>query len=142
MLDDWLLAMLRPDDVQRRDFDAAMKTAALLRAGLAPPKVAAAMGWSERRLQRTCRRRFGASAASLHRLYRFELLHKQLAGEPIDLAGLAAKLGFSDQAHMARDFRHFAQTNISAFLRERADVGNLQDGGGWLPLLRDYPEEV
>jgi AraC-like DNA-binding protein len=142
MLDDWLLAMLGPDDVQRREFDDAMKIAALLRAGLAPPEVAAAMEWSERRLQRTCRKRFGASAASLHRLYRFELLHKRLAGEPVELAPLATELGYSDQAHMARDFRHFAQTSVSAFLRERAGVGNLQDGGGWLPVLRDLPEEV
>lgn len=142
MLDDWLLAMLRPDDAQRREFHEAMKIAALLRAGVAPPDVAVEMGWSQRRLQRSCRKRFGASAASLHRLHRFELLQKRLAGEPVELAGLAAELGFSDQAHMARDFRHFANTSVSAFLRERAGVGNLQDGGGWLPVLRDLPEEV
>jgi len=142
ILDEWLTAMLGSGEAHDQEWEDVMRIARLLRAGLAPPHVAASMAWSERRLQRTCRRRFGASAASLHRLYRFELLQRRLAGTPVELAGLAAQLGFSDQAHMAREFRHFARTTISAFLRERAGVGNVQDGGAWLPVLRNLPEDV
>jgi hypothetical protein len=41
---------------------------------------------------------------------------------------------------MAREFRHFAGTTISAVLRERASVGILQDSGDWLPVLRKAEE--
>jgi AraC-like DNA-binding protein len=134
ILEEWLLTRIP------RDMDAVGETGRLSRTlaeGLAPPAAAEAMGWSERQLQRVCRKRFGASAASLHRLYRFELLQARLAQGRADLADLAAKLGFSDQAHMAREFRHFAGTSISSYLRERARVGNLQDAPAWLPVLRD-----
>jgi AraC-like DNA-binding protein len=141
-LDQWLLSRLPGDDPERSDMETIMEVARLLRAGLAPPAIAAAANWSERRLQRVCRHRFGAPAASLHRLYRFDLLQARLRGVPVELARLAAELGYSDQAHMARDFRHFAHTTMSAFLRERATVGNLQDAGGWLPVLRDLQEEA
>lgn len=142
ILDQWLLSRFPADHAGRAELADAMEVTRLLRSGLAPPAVAAAMKWPERRLQRACRKRFGASAASLHRLYRFDLLQARLQGKPAELAGLAADLGFSDQAHMARDFRHFAQTTISAFLRERAAVGNLQDAGDWLPVLRALQEEI
>lgn len=141
-LDQWLLSRLPVHDPEKAEVGTIMELARLLRAGLAPPAVAAAFDWSERRLQRVCRHRFGASAASLHRLYRFDLLQARLRGRPVELARLAAELGYSDQAHMARDFRHFAQTTISAYLRERAAVGNLQDADEWLPVLRDLQEEI
>ncbi len=142
LLDQWLLSQLPSGDPERSDLETIMEVARLLRAGVAPPAIAAAANWSERRLQRVCRHRFGASAASLHRLYRFDLLQARLRGVPLALARLAAELGYADQAHMARDFRHFARTTMSAYLRERAAVGNLQDGGHWLPVLRDLQEEA
>jgi AraC-like DNA-binding protein len=141
ILDQWLLSRLPADEAEEGEMETVMDVARLLRSGLTPPAVAAAMQWPERRLQRVCRKRFGASAASLHRLYRFDLLQARLRGRPTELARLAAELGYSDQAHMARDFRHFSQTTISTFLRERAAVGNLQDAGDWLPVLRDLQEE-
>jgi AraC-like DNA-binding protein len=142
ILDQWLLSRLPAAGPERAEMDTIAMVARLLRAGRAPPAVAAALGWPDRRLQRVCRRRFGASAASLHRLYRFDLLQDRLRGSPIGLARLASELGYSDQAHMARDFRHFAKTTISAFLKEQAAVGNLQDAGDWLPVLRDLREET
>lgn len=140
ILDQWLLTRCPTSAAESADIETALKLAGLLRDGLAPPAIAAALRWSERRLQRLCRRWFGASAASLHRLYRFELTQKRLKEEGTALAGLAAELGYSDQAHMSREFRHFADTNISAFNRERAPVGNLQDQGEWLPVLRTVEE--
>ncbi len=137
MLDQWLFSLLPLEEADQEEWKITREVASLLQGGLGPPAVAARLGWSERRLQRICRKRFGTTAASLHRLYRFERLHKGLTGRPTDLAHLAVALGFSDQAHMAREFREFADTTISAFLREQAAVGNLQDTGGWLPVLRE-----
>jgi AraC-like DNA-binding protein len=140
MLDEWLLSRL---SLLQPDIDQVSETSRLAQAllrGMAPPALAEMMGWSERRLQRVCRDRFGASAASLHRFHRFEILQSRLAREPIPLAALAADLGFADQAHMAREFRSFAGTTISSFVREQAAVGNLQDESEWLRVLRDVGE--
>lgn len=140
VLDAWLLSLLaklRPSETEIGE------TAGLSRAmleGTAPPDIAASIGWSQRRLQRVCRERFGASAANLHRFHRFELLQARLNERPTDLADLAAELGFSDQSHMAREFRHFAGATISAVLRERTCVENIQDAAGWLPVLRKAEE--
>ena len=138
--EEWLLSRLDRQPPDPDEMDETARLSAALLSGLPPPAAAQEMGWSERRLQRACRKRFGAPAASLHRFYRFELLQAKLARGAHDLAGLAAEIGFSDQAHMAREFRRFAGTSISAFLRERAAVGKLQDPGTWLPVLRALGE--
>ncbi|WP_373487894.1 DUF6597 domain-containing transcriptional factor [Blastomonas sp.] len=140
LVDGWLLSLLA---AAQPDFHVVAETSRLshgMRNGLPPPALAGLMGWPERRLQRVCRERFGATAANLHRFYRFEILQKRLNSHPVELADLAAELRFSDQAHMAREFRHFAGTTISSFLRERVDVGNVQDKGDWLPVLRRAEE--
>jgi AraC-like DNA-binding protein len=140
ILEPWLLSLL---STRRSDLLDMRETARLnrgFRRGLSPSELAAAMGWQERQLQRICRDRFGATAATLHRLHRFQALQARLYGKPAELADLAAELGFSDQAHMAREFRHFAGTTISSFLRERGGVGNVQDDADWLPVLRAIEE--
>lgn len=140
ILDAWLLARL-PSEDGAEELEQVLNVADLLRQGLPAPAVAASLGWPEWRLQRLCRKRFGAPAATLARLFRFERLHRRLHGRPAVLADLAAELGFADQAHMSREFRQFGGTTISAYLRERAAVGNLQDAAAWLPVLRDLAEE-
>jgi AraC-like DNA-binding protein len=142
LLDEWLFdrwTALKPDSTQVEETARLSKGA--LR-GLPPRELADLMGWSERRLQRICRDRFGASAANLHRFYRFGCLQEMLSGSPRELAVISAELGFADQAHMAREFRHFAGCTISSYLRERAGVGNLQDASPWLPVLREAEERA
>jgi AraC-like DNA-binding protein len=140
IIEPWLLARLRAGAPKLPDI---LVTARLNRGftrGLSPSELAAAMGWQDRQLQRICRDRFGATAATLHRLYRFQALQAKLDGPPVELADLAAELRFSDQAHMAREFRHFAGTTITAFIRERAAVAKVQDECDWLPVLRKAEE--
>ena len=140
VLDEWLLsrwAKLQPDT---RKVEETLRLSKAALSGCSPPELARLMGWSERRLQRVCRERFGASAANLHRFSRFDRLQQRIIGPPLEFAALAAELGFSDQAHMAREFRHFSGSTISSFLRERATVGNLQDAADWLPVLRQAEE--
>jgi AraC-like DNA-binding protein len=141
ILDNWLLSRWSVFQGDSAELEETSRLSRVLSSGLSPTAAAAAMNMSERRLQRLCRKRFGASAAGLHRLFRFEALQKRLRGSPARLTDIAAELGFSDQAHMAREFRHFADTTISGFLRERALVGNVQDGGDWLPVLRSLEED-
>lgn len=139
-LDNWLHCLKAAVEADQIEIEETTRLVAGLRQGRPPKELAAAMGWSERRLQRFFRTRFGASAANLHRFYRFECLQARLAGSPTELADLAAELGFADQSHMARDFRHFAGCTISSYLREMANVGNVQDAGGWLRVLRRAEE--
>jgi AraC-like DNA-binding protein len=132
----WLtdeLDRLKPDPEEVGESE---RLASALSAGTPPHDLPTLMGRNSRRLQRVCRERFGATAIHLHRLYRFRRLYERLQGGGESLADLAVELGYSDQAHMAREFRHFAGTSITAFLAERGHVGNLQDEGKtWLPIL-------
>ncbi len=62
----------------------------------------------ERALQRLTRRRVGLSPKWLIQRRRLHEAAGTMAGagaDPLDLAGLAADLGYSDQAHFTRDFR-------------------------------------
>jgi AraC-like DNA-binding protein len=141
ILDAWLLSRLDTLKPDAAELENTSRIGQALLRGLPPPAIAEMMNWSQRRLQRVCRDRFGASAGNLHRFHRFELLQARLSSSPpLPSAHLAAELGFSDQAHMAREFRHFAGTTISSFIRERAGVGNLQDGTEWLRVLRAVEE--
>jgi AraC-like DNA-binding protein len=141
ILNNWLLSRLDAVKPDAAELGNTSRIAQALLRGLPPPRIAEMMNWSERRLQRVCRDRFGASAGNLHRFHRFELLQARLSSSPpLASADLAAELGFSDQSHMAREFRHFGGITISSFIRERAGVGNLQDGGEWLRVLRELEE--
>jgi AraC-like DNA-binding protein len=140
VLDVWLLSLLALRQPWEKERNETAQLSRAMLSGTSPPDLAASIEWSTRQLQRVCRERFGASAAKLHRFHRFEILQARLNGLPVDLADLAAELGFSDQAHMAREFRYFAGTTISGVLRERASVGNIQDASGWLPVLRKAEE--
>ncbi len=61
---------------------------------------------SERSLQRLTARRIGLGPKWLIQRRRLHEVAERLRGpEPPDLAGVAADLGYSDQAHLTRDFR-------------------------------------
>ncbi|WP_018155414.1 helix-turn-helix domain-containing protein [Demetria terragena] len=60
---------------------------------------------TERSLQRLTRRRLGLSPKWLIRRRRLHDAVSRLQRSETDLAGLAADLGYTDQAHLTRDFR-------------------------------------
>jgi len=74
--------------------------------------------------------RFGASAATIRRLSRFRrsLADLEARAHP-SRASASAHLGYSDQAHMCREFREFAGTDIGSLLAERRSVGIVQAAG-------------
>ncbi len=55
------------------------------------------------------RRQVGTSPKSLQRILRFSRIFEQVQGaQTVDWAGLSQELGFSDQAHLIREFREFS----------------------------------
>jgi AraC-like DNA-binding protein len=68
--------------------------------------LAESLGMSARRVQRLFCEYVGVGPKWVIRRYRLhEVTERMAAGLPIDWAGLAAELGYADQAHLTRDFR-------------------------------------
>jgi transcriptional regulator GlxA family with amidase domain len=81
-------------------------------------QVAAVGGLSVRSLQRLFAGYVGLSPKAVLARYRLQDAAAAIdAGEVDDLAGLAASLGWFDQAHFSRDFRAVTGTTPSAYLR-------------------------
>jgi hypothetical protein len=87
-------------------------------------------GWSARKTQRFFLEYFGAPVAKLRRWGRFRrsLAVLEAKNHP-SRAILSTELGYSDQAHMCREFREFTGTDIGSLLAERRSVGNVQAAG-------------
>jgi AraC-like DNA-binding protein len=89
-------------------------------------EVASEIGISERQLLRRCRDAVGYGPKTLQRVLRFRRFVAQIdaaAGNPRggrDLATIAARAGYADQAHLTRECRSFAGLTPAALARERA----------------------
>jgi AraC-like DNA-binding protein len=94
-------------------------------------EVAARVGWSDRHLEKRFRAETGLSPKAAARVVRFDRARRVLAaragrGGATDLAGLAADLGFADQAHLTREWRALAGLPPTGWLA--AEFGYVQDG--------------
>ncbi|MBS0023513.1 AraC family transcriptional regulator [Microbacterium paraoxydans] len=73
---------------------------------LTPEEAAARLAVSVRTLQRLTHRHVGLSPAAMIRRRRLQEAAQRVRDEPgVDLASLAAELGYADHAHLTRDFR-------------------------------------
>lgn len=82
-------------------------TDAMLRAPLETTvaELAGSLGVSPRTLQRTFRRHVGVGPKWVLLRYRIHEAAERIAADPgLDLAGLAAELGYADQVHLSADF--------------------------------------
>jgi len=106
-LETWLRALL-PAGGPARDGAEAGEVVALAAADRALTRVdqlATAAGTGVRRLQRLFAEHVGVGPKWVLRRYRLcEVTERIATGERIDWAGLAADLGYADQAHLVRDF--------------------------------------
>lgn len=102
--------------------------------------LAAELDLSPRTLERQFAQEVGIGAKSLARLIRFETAHNLLSDDPqTPLATLAYDLGFSDQAHLTREFRALGGLTPGAYAR-LSRLRRALDPGAWLPgTLGDKP---
>lgn len=94
--------------------------------------LAGAVGLSPRHLGTLFRREVGRSPKQVASLMRFEHASTSLARAVrmrgrADLADLAAEIGFSDQAHLTREFTRYTGVGPGTWIRE--EFRNIQDGG-------------
>lgn len=76
-------------------------------------------GLGARQLERRFRATVGFGPKTVCRLARFQRVVRALDPYPVtNLARVAAGAGYADQAHMARDFREFAGTSVTDYVRE------------------------
>lgn len=77
------------------------------------------VGWSHKHLITRFRQQTGLTPKRAARVIRFERVQRRIAGDPQpDWVRLAAECGYSDQAHLIRDFGEFAGTTPAATVRQ------------------------
>ncbi len=77
-------------------------------------------GTGRRQMERLFRRDVGWGPKRLLRVVRFQRVVGELtAGRLVDVAAVAARCGYADQAHLTREFRELAGLPPRAYLRER-----------------------
>jgi AraC-like DNA-binding protein len=92
--------------------------------GAAPIRdVAARIGWSMRRLQTQFGAEFGVTPKALARVRRFERSLPLVAAADVSLADVAARCGWSDHAHMDRDWRELAGTSPTRWRTDDVLIG-------------------
>jgi AraC-like DNA-binding protein len=74
-------------------------------------------GLSVRRLQRLFLAHVGVGPKWVIRQYRLQEAVEQAADGPLDWAALAADLGYSDQAHLVREFTAVIGVSPAAYAR-------------------------
>ncbi|WP_426292914.1 helix-turn-helix domain-containing protein [Dyadobacter endophyticus] len=87
--------------------------------GMTPvSQVAAAAHATVRTLERKFKQSSGFTVKDVSGLMRFEQVRNQLWHNPeSNLAGLAYELGYTDQAHLSREFKRYSGTTPAAFAR-------------------------
>ncbi|MFN2477857.1 MAG: helix-turn-helix domain-containing protein, partial [Pseudonocardiaceae bacterium] len=89
---------------------------ARLRTGSSVAATADALGWTERALHRRCRNAFGYGPSVLRRILRFQGALR-LAAQGVPFATTAARVGFADQAHLAREVRALAGVSLGQLIQ-------------------------
>lgn len=98
--------------------------------------LARSLACSERTLERRFKAEVGVSPRTLSRIVRFRRAVRMIDGPEGSLARVAARAGYADQAHLAREFRRLAGRPPSSFVTKKAELGRAfatgapEDGGG------------
>lgn len=102
---------------------------AALTRGARVQEVADEVGFSRRRLSTLVRGECGLAPKEFQRIARFRASRQALAARPrARLAEVAATTGYSDQAHLTREWTALAGCTPTTWLREEFPF--VQDGGG------------
>ncbi len=120
-LDAWLLARCSAATPELRTLAAATR---YLEAGLPVASAVEHAGTSRSTLLRAFGTHVGATPKLYARLHRFQRVVRALAGGQDDLAELATRVGYTDQAHLCHEFRAFAERTPTAYRPRSATEPN------------------
>lgn len=105
ILGEWLAARVPPAQGPAADANRLLELLLTRSDLLLLDQAAAELGWSVRSIQRIARRWLGVAPAAVIRRRRLQEAAQRVRTEPdLDLAEIAADLGYSDHAHLSRDF--------------------------------------
>lgn len=116
-LDDLLLGWAPEADPVTDEVIALVEAVRVDRTVLRVDDFARRRGLSVRRLQRLFLAHVGVGPKWVIRQYRLQEAVEQAAGGPLDWAALAADLGYSDQAHLVREFTAVIGVSPAAYAR-------------------------
>jgi AraC-like DNA-binding protein len=130
VLDDVLGSMAAPAGLPERAPAVAHAWEAVVEGGgtLDVRSLADEVGWSRRHLTEQFRSEFGLGPKVLSRVARFQQARKLLQRGPASLADVAVACGYTDQAHMTKEWRRLAGAPPRAWL-EAENLPFVQDDG-------------
>ena len=108
-LDNFLLSRIRGSKQPTREIDWAWRELELSRGSLRVEKITEQLGWTRKRLVKAFRDEIGIPPKVLARVLRFRRALAEFgSGNTINVSQVAVESGYSDQAHMIRDFKDFS----------------------------------
>lgn len=119
---DWLAARVGPLGDAERQANALVDALLGDDAADSPEEAASRLAVSVRTLQRLAHRHVGMSPGAMIRRRRLQKAAEALRADPrADLAALAAEVGYSDHAHLTRDFQAVLGTPPRTYRSEASD---------------------
>jgi AraC-like DNA-binding protein len=117
-LDNFLLSRIRRYKRSTKEIDWAWRQLDFSRGSIRVQKISEQLGWTRKRLVRAFRDEVGIPPKVLARVLRFRRALVEFNTHTIvDFSQLAAECGYSDQAHMIRDFKDFSGLTPVELLR-------------------------
>ncbi len=122
ILDRWFIDLLDLEVAWRPELSEAWRLIVGSGGQVPVERAAREVGWSPRHLRAQMAAETGFTPKTAARVARFDrarhILQQRGSGGPLALAELAATHGYADQAHLAREFRDFADCPPSQWLAE------------------------
>jgi AraC-like DNA-binding protein len=127
-LDNFLLSRIRRHSRSTREIDWAWRQLDLSRGSIRVQKISEQLGWTRKRLVKGFRDEIGIPPKVLARVLRFRRALADFNAQTIvDFSQLAAECGYSDQAHMIRDFKDFSGLTPAELIRVYSpDAGTIE----------------
>ena len=127
-LDNFLLSRIRRYKRSTGEIDWAWRQLDLSRGSIRVQKISEQLGWTRKRLVKAFRDEIGIPPKLLARVLRFQRALTECNSQTIaDSSQLAAECGYSDQAHMIRDFKDFSGLTPAELARVYSpDAGTIE----------------